>query len=173
MPSQFDDAKGRDQALTQRSENIGTSRPVRARTGRLAPIDFAELKTMVNMQQVLELLSWRAVGRRGLQLRGPCPVHRSTSEKSRTFSANVERNIFFCFKPSCDAKGSQLDLYALVTGQPLLEAAYDLCQRLAIVPPILKTAKRSNGSRTKTASIVQRTLTQEAAVRSRQSNRPI
>lgn len=103
----------------------------------LGPIDFAELRRQVTIRQVLELLQWQPVSQHGPQWRGPCPVHRSSSEQSRSFSVNAEKHVFRCFKPKCDAKGNQLDLYALATGLPLLEAAHLLCQRLGIAAPTL------------------------------------
>ena len=109
-------------------------------SGRLRPIDFVELRRLVSIEQVLDFLQWLPVERRGPQLRGPCPIHGS-SEQSRTFSVNVERNVFRCFKPACDVKGNQLDLYALATGLPLLEAAHELCRRAGVQPQ----AKRLRG----------------------------
>lgn len=82
------------------------------------------------MNAVLELLDWTPVSQNGSQLRGPCPIHKSSSEKSRSFSVNVEKQAFQCF--GCGKKGNQLDLFAAVTGLPLLEAAWTLAERLAI-----------------------------------------
>jgi len=98
-------------------------------------IDYAELRRRVSIGQVLELVGFRPSGRRGGQLRGPCPVHGSRRKKSRSFSVDLERNIYQCFKASCGSKGNQLDLYVAVTGLPLYEAAIDLCDRLSIEVP--------------------------------------
>ena len=125
-------------------ETISASPPLGAET--LRPIDFAELRRRISMQQVLDLLQWRPASRSGCQLRGPCPVHGSTNERSRSFAVHVQKGVFRCFKPGCPAKGNQLDLYALATGLPILEAAHRLCQRLGTPPPLLpgpKTEKRN------------------------------
>jgi len=98
-------------------------------------IDFPELRRRVSIAQVLDVVKFQPRSRSGAQLRGPCPVHRSTSEKSRAFSVNLERNVFQCFKPACGAKGNQLDLYAAVTGLPVYEAAIELCEKLGIDMP--------------------------------------
>jgi DNA primase len=106
---------------------------------RRRPIDFAELRRRVCIQQVLEQLAWRPVARNGPQLRGPCPIHRGGHERSRSFAVNTNKNVFHCFKPACGAEGNQLDLYALATGLPILEAAHQLCERLGLEPPILSS----------------------------------
>ena len=64
----------------------------------------------------------------GDQVRGPCPVHHSISPSSRSFSANLKRHIYRCFK--CGSCGNQLDLYASSTGLSLFEATIALCERL-------------------------------------------
>ena len=93
-------------------------------------IDFQTLRSLAPMSAVLELLGWTPVSQNGPQLRGPCPIHRSSSENSRSFSVNIEKQAFQCF--GCGKKGNQLDLVAAITGLPLLEAAWTLAERLAI-----------------------------------------
>jgi DNA primase len=80
------------------------------------------------MAQVLELLDFVARERSGDEIRGPCPVHSSMSPKNRSFSANLARNVYRCFK--CGSAGNQLDLYAAATRQSLFAAAIDLCMRV-------------------------------------------
>jgi DNA primase len=53
-------------------------------------VDFDILRREITMQQVLDLLGFQAIARRGQQLRGPCPIHGSTSPGSRSFSVNLE-----------------------------------------------------------------------------------
>ena len=100
-------------------------------------IDFQELRRRISIRQVLELLEWNPVqgdwDRANGQLRGPCPIHHG--QNPRSFSVNLDRNLFRCFKPCCDEKGNQLDLYAIATSQPLRQAAAELCQRLRIETP--------------------------------------
>jgi hypothetical protein len=98
-------------------------------------IDFARLRELVTMRQVLELLGWQHAARHGAQLRGPCPIHRSQNPQSRSLSVNIEKQAYRCFGARCGSKGNQLDLYAAATGQRLYDAALDLCQRLGLEPP--------------------------------------
>ncbi len=98
-------------------------------------IDFAELRAQVTMGQVLELLCYEPRVSGSDQVRGPCPIHGSTSKTSRIFSANLQRNVFQCFK--CEAQGNQLDLWAQVHDLSVYDAALDLCSKLNIEPPML------------------------------------
>jgi DNA primase len=91
-------------------------------------IDFKALREMVSIRQVLELVGWVPVARNGPQARGPCPIHKSSRERSRSFSVNLEKNLFQCF--GCGEKGNQLDLWMAVTGLSVYDAARDLADRL-------------------------------------------
>jgi len=94
----------------------------------MAGIDFRVIRWQVPMATVLKLLGFVPSQRRGDQLRGPCPVHAPRSPRSRSFAANLSKNACHCFR--CGMSGNQLDLWAAATGQPLYQAAIDLCQRL-------------------------------------------
>jgi DNA primase len=96
-------------------------------------IDFAAARARIPLGDVLELLGFRPCESRGDQVRGPCPVHHSTSPSSRSFSANLRRHIYQCFR--CGSRGNQLDLYAQATGLSLFEATVTLCQRLGCEVP--------------------------------------
>jgi hypothetical protein len=85
---------------------------------------------------VLELLPWQAVAGRGVQVRGPCLVHGSSSQHSRVFSAHLGRNVWQCFR--CGASGNALDLWVRVTGQPLYPAVLAWYQHLGRTPPWLR-----------------------------------
>src|SRR5262245_13954821 len=91
-------------------------------------IDFRQLRTIVSMKEVLDLLGFVSLSGAANQLRGACPLHESTSATSRVFSVNLAKNTFQCFK--CKASGNQLDLWAAVTKQKLFDAALDLCNKL-------------------------------------------
>ncbi len=91
-------------------------------------IHFDEIRARISLAEVLELVGFVACEVRGDQVRGGCPVHRSTSARSRSFSANLKRNLYQCFR--CGSSGNQLDLYAAVTGMSLFDAAVALCERL-------------------------------------------
>jgi len=91
-------------------------------------LDFAAVRARIPLADVLDLLDFVPCESSGDQVRGPCPVHHATSAKSRSFSANLKRNIYKCFK--CGSFGNQLDLDASATGLSLFEAALALCQQL-------------------------------------------
>jgi DNA primase len=91
-------------------------------------ISYAEVRARIPLAEVLNLIGFVPCDRRGDQLRGPCPIHRSSRATSRSFSANLKLHAYKCFK--CGSKGNQLDLYASVTKQGLFEAAVALCEQL-------------------------------------------
>jgi hypothetical protein len=96
----------------------------------LMSIDFQKLRSQIPMALVLEIIGFGARETRGPQRRGPCPIHRSEGENSRSFSVNTSKGVFRCF--SCGKHGNQLDLYVAVTGLPLFEAASELCQKAGV-----------------------------------------
>jgi DNA primase len=85
------------------------------------------------MAQVLELLGFVVQEASGDEVRGACPVHGSTSPKSRSFSANLKKRVYRCFR--CGSAGNHLELYAAVTHQTLYAAAVDLCERVGCSVP--------------------------------------
>jgi DNA primase len=96
-------------------------------------IRFQEVRSLVSMAQVLELLGFVPQAASGAEVRGPCPVHRPTSPRSRSFSANVAKRVYRCFR--CGSAGNHLDLYAAATRQGLHAAAVDLCRRVGCAVP--------------------------------------
>ncbi len=94
----------------------------------MAGIDFRVLRCEVGLAEVLPLLGFVPSQRRGGQVRGPCPVHRSRSPRSRSFSAHLTKNVYYCFH--CGSSGNPLDLWSAATRQPLYHAAIDLCEKL-------------------------------------------
>jgi hypothetical protein len=96
-------------------------------------IDFTLLRQQLSLAQVLELVGFTAVTRRGPQLRGPCPVHGSSSRRSRVFAAHLGRHCWHCFR--CGAGGNALDLYLAVRKLPVYEGALELCARLHVPVP--------------------------------------
>lgn len=99
-------------------------------------IDFRALRAQITMTQVLDLLRLEPQISSTGGLRGPCPIHRSQSPKSRSFSVHVGRKMYRCFR--CGAAGNHLDLYAAVTQQDVYQAALDLCVKLHQPVPWLK-----------------------------------
>lgn len=96
-------------------------------------IDFKLLRQQVPLAQVLELVSFTALTRQGARVRGPCPVHGSSSRRSRSFAAHLEKHCWRCFR--CGAQGNALDLFVAVTKLPLYAAARELCARLQLPVP--------------------------------------
>ena len=108
-------------ALTGSSSLFGRSQAVPG-------IDFAKLRTVVSIGEVLALLDFVPAKSAGRQLRGACPLHGSENPKSLSFSVNLGKNTFQCF--TCKKAGNHLDLWAAAIRKPLFEAAIELCQRL-------------------------------------------
>ncbi|WP_406700714.1 CHC2 zinc finger domain-containing protein [Singulisphaera sp. Ch08] len=98
------------------------------RTPLMPGIRFGEARAKVTMAEVLGLIGFVPYETSGDQVRGPCPIHRSTTGSSRSFSANTRSNICKCFK--CGASGNHLDLYAAVTRLSLFAATVELCEQL-------------------------------------------
>jgi DNA primase len=96
-------------------------------------IDFRLARSQVRLAEVLELLGFAPSGGGGQQLRGPCPVHRSRTPRSRSFAAHLGRGVWRCFR--CGAGGNVLDLWAAVSGQPIHTAVIDLYTRLGRAVP--------------------------------------
>ena len=114
-------------------------------------VDFHAVRSQVSMRQVLELLGFVPTTAPGDQVRGACPVHGSTSPRTRSFSANLVKNTYRCFK--CQSQGNQLDLWAATTKQSLYDAALDLCTKLHMKTPRLHSRpttvpKQRRGTRT-------------------------
>jgi DNA primase len=85
------------------------------------------------MMQVLDLLGFEPQERAGAQVRGACPVHRSQSAQSRSFSANLDDNVYRCFR--CGSSGGTLELWAAVHGIGVFAAAKDLGEKLHLEVP--------------------------------------
>ena len=98
-------------------------------------IDYRALRERISIGQVLDVIGWTPTSGSGQQLRGPCPVHKSTRECSRTFAVDIERNLWYCHK--CEKGGNQLDLYTTATGLPLYPAILELCDKLGTQLPWL------------------------------------
>ncbi len=91
-------------------------------------VDFNLLRTEITMEEVLNELGFQPTSRSGSQLHGPCPVHGSTSNSSRSFSVNVADGRYYCHK--CHSKGNQLELWAAVHKLSFYDSAVDLCRVL-------------------------------------------
>jgi hypothetical protein len=97
----------------------------------------------LSLAQVLDHLGLLS-GLRGAgpQRRGPCPLHRSDG-RARTFSVNLDADVYHCFDKQCNHKGDVIDLWAGVHGMCLRDAALDLLQTFHLEPaPAHGTEKR-------------------------------
>jgi hypothetical protein len=101
-------------------------------------IDFKAIRRLVSIREVLDLIGWVPVNDRKMERRGPCPVHRSASPRSRSFAASPLG--WYCHK--CCARGDALDLYAQVRGLNVYPAALELCRRLGRAVPWLPRGPR-------------------------------
>ncbi len=119
------------------------SLPHDAELGQHAFVDFAHLKAQLPIARVLEHLDLtRKLHGVGAQKRCACPIHCPRSN-GRTFSVNLEANVFQCFAPSCQQKGDVIDLWAALHHQDLRQAALDLVHTFALEPaPTQATEKR-------------------------------
>jgi hypothetical protein len=105
-------------------------------------VDLRQARAEIRLAMVQEQLGWRAHERNGVQVRGPCPLHGSSSPRSRSFSAHLGRNIWRCFR--CEASGNALELWARATGQELYPAVLDLYRRLGRAVPWLEPVRPSS-----------------------------
>ena len=92
------------------------------------------------MERVLDQLGLTPRLKGGLQRRGPCPIHRGDG-RGRTFSVNLQENVFQCFDAQCAKKGDVIDLWASVKGMSLRDAALDLINTFGL-EPVPPTEKR-------------------------------
>ena len=105
-------------------------------------IDLRQARAEIRLSVVLQLLGWQASQRQGEQVRGTCPVHGSTSGRSRSFSAHLGRNAWQCFRGG--ARGNALDLWRRVRGQELYPAVLELYRQLGRDVPWLQPGPSSS-----------------------------
>ena len=97
-------------------------------------INFTALRAQVSLEDVLRLLNFQPVRRRGPKLRGACPLCRSSYP--RAFAADLSTNRYCCF--SCGRKGNQLELWAAMRSLSFHAGALDLCHNLGIEAPLIQ-----------------------------------
>lgn len=114
-------------------------------TGETTFLDFAHLKQQLPLAQVLDHLGLAARLRgSGPQRRGACPIHRGDG-RGRTFSVNLDDNVFQCFDKSCGHKGDVIDLWAALHGLSLRAAGLDLLQTFHLEPAPRTGTEKRNG----------------------------
>jgi len=116
-----------------------------AAVGESSFLDFAHLKGQLPLSRVLDQLGLSARLRgRGPQRRCACPLHRGDA-RGRTFSVNLDTNVFQCFDKQCGRKGDVIDLWAAVHGLTLRQAALDLVQTFRLEPAPRRGTEKRNG----------------------------
>jgi hypothetical protein len=61
----------------------------------------------------------------------------------RTFSVNLDTNVWQCFAKTCGQKGDVIDLWSRVNGMSLRDAALDLVRTFHLEPTAQGTEKRN------------------------------
>jgi hypothetical protein len=113
--------------------------------GESSAVDFAHVKGQLSLAQVLDQLGLSARLRgSGSQRRGACPLHRGDG-RGRSFSVNLEANVFQCFDKQCGQKGDAIDLWAALHGLSLREAALDLVRTFGLEPCARHGTEKRNG----------------------------
>jgi transposase len=108
-------------------------------------VDFGHLKKQLRMAQVVDQLGLTARLRgTGAQRRCACPIHRGDG-RGRTFSVNLDQDVFQCFAKECGAKGDVIDLWAALRQLSLREAARDLVRTFDLEPCPGRGTEKRNG----------------------------
>jgi transposase len=110
--------------------------------GEGAYLDFAHLKSQLPLERVLAHLGLSARLRgSGPQRRCACPIHRGDG-RGRTFSVNLQDNVFTCFDARCGQQGDVIDLWAALHHLDVRAAALDLVRTFNLEPAPPRTEKR-------------------------------
>jgi hypothetical protein len=75
---------------------------------------------------------------------GPCPLHRGDG-RGRTFSVNLEANVFHGFDKGCAKEGDVIDRWAELHHLSLRAAALDLVQTFNLEPAPPRPTEKRNG----------------------------
>jgi transposase len=149
---------GRDNAMSAEEQAAGLEPDLPARSEVTAAgdrpgsqasagvwLDFAHLKAQLPMARVLDHLGLtpRLKGS-SPQRRGPCPLQRG-DQRGRTFSVNLDANVFHCHDARCGKQGDVIDLWAAVMGMSLREAALDLAVTFNLQPAPARGTEKRNG----------------------------
>jgi transposase len=108
-------------------------------------LDFAHLKRQLPMSRLLDHLGLtvRLKGA-GVQKRCACPIHRGDG-RGRTFSVNLEANVYQCFDVRCGSAGDVIDLWAALSQRDVRAAALDLVHVFGLEPCPLGGTEKRNG----------------------------
>lgn len=104
----------------------------------LDPIDFRAVRQLVPILTALGWIGWEPTTRTKLCAHGPCPVHRSTTRRSRSLS--IKGDLWKCH--SCGAAGDVVRLWGLLHHLGDCAAARDLCVRAHVpIPRLVRSRK--------------------------------
>jgi transposase len=106
-------------------------------------IDFGHIKGQLPLGRVLAHLGLAGRLRgSGPQRRCACPIHRGDG-RGRTFSVNLNDDVFTCFDARCGKRGDVIDLWAALRQMDVRAAAIDLVRTFGLEPaPAQRTEKR-------------------------------
>jgi transposase len=108
-------------------------------------VDFAHVKKQLPLGRLLDHLGLTARLRgSGPQRRCACPIHRGDG-RGRTFSVNLDENVFHCFEARCQKQGDVIDLWAALHGQSVREAALDLVRTFDLEAAPGKATEKRHG----------------------------
>jgi transposase len=107
-----------------------------ASLNNFGPLNFGRLREQVPIARVLEHIRWHPQSTRGVQWRGACPLHEEAGATSRCFAVQTEKNVYCCHR--CGSQGNALDLWILLCGKPMLQAAWELVETFGLQAPLLK-----------------------------------
>jgi transposase len=144
-------AAGRDSALSVKDQAAGLgggTEPVRPEVTAACPstlaeanasvegtgvwLDFGHVKGQLSLARLLDHLGLTPRLRGpGAQKRCACPIHRGDG-RGRTFSVNLNENVYQCFDAKCSSRGDVVDLWAALHRLGLREAALDLVQTFGL-----------------------------------------
>jgi transposase len=116
-----------------------------AAVGEGTSIDFAHLKAQLPMLRVLGHLglTQRLQGS-GPQRRCACPIHAGDG-RGRTFSVNLNDNVFTCFDARCGKRGDVIDLWAALHQLDLRGAAIDLIRTFGLEAAPARGSEKRKG----------------------------
>jgi transposase len=100
------------------------------------PLNFAKLRQMVSIRQVLEHIGWHPRSTQGPEWRGGCPIHEAPGSPSRYFAVDTDKNVYCCHR--CGHEGNVLDLWGEIHGQSVHEAGWNLIDTFNLEPPLLE-----------------------------------
>jgi transposase len=108
-------------------------------------LDFVHLKRQLPMARILDHLGLTArLKGSGPHRRCACPIHRGDG-RGRTFSVNLESNVYQCFDAKCGSQGDVIDLWAAISKRDLRTAALDLMHLFGLEPCLGGGTEKRNG----------------------------